>query len=198
MIDSGRGIAGDPLATHHVSDSRIGASRRNLELKARDRDPALSLGTCEDLGAEDRGTLIQRDTYFEATQGRLKLREESGAGAHLIAYQRPDLLGQKESRYRIVRVDDPTELREALSAVLGISVVVIKERRLFVLAGIRIHLDRVDGLGDFIELEGVASDDGDLERFAPLLTDLRQSFGIEEADLLRDSYSDLLLASTFA
>jgi predicted adenylyl cyclase CyaB len=150
---------------------------------------------CEDLGAEDRGTVVQRDTYFETAQGRLKLREEAGADAHLIAYERPNLRGQKESQYRIVRLDDPCELREALSVVLGISVVVSKMRRLFVLNGIRIHIDRVDDLGDFIEFEGVASSDGDPDRFVPLLADLRQSFGIREDDLLRGSYSDLLLAA---
>ena len=150
---------------------------------------------CESLGAEDRGILIQRDTYFEAARGRLKLREEEGADAHLIAYERPDLPGQKESRYRIVRVDNPAEMQEALSAALGVSVVVSKRRRLFVLAGTRIHLDRVDGLGDFIEFEGVVSGEDDPGRFAPLLADLRRSFGIEEDDLLRGSYSDLLLAA---
>jgi adenylate cyclase class IV len=59
----------------------------------------------------------------------------------------------------------------------------------------RIHLDRVDGLGAFIEFEAVFSDDGDTGRLTPLLADLRQSFGIEEADLLRGSYSDLLAAA---
>lgn len=139
--------------------------------------------------------LIQRDTYFEAARGRLKLREEEGVDAHLIAYERPDLPGQKESRYRIVRVDNPAEMQEALSAALGVSVVVSKRRRLFVLADTRIHLDRVDGLGNFIEFEGVVSGEDDPGRFAPLLADLRQSFGIEEDDLLPVSYSDLLLAA---
>jgi len=59
----------------------------------------------------------------------------------------------------------------------------------------RIHLDRVEDLGEFIEFEGVVPDGGDSARFASLLTDLRQSFGIEEEDLLRGSYSDLLLAA---
>ncbi len=95
----------------------------------------------------------------------------------------------------MIGVDDPAELREALSAVLGISVIVSKTRQLFVLMGIRIHLDRVDDLGDFIEFEGVVSSGGDPGRFAPLLADLRQSFGIKEGDLLRGSYSDLLLAA---
>lgn len=175
--------------------ARIGAPCRNLELKAKDRDPARSLEVCEALGAEDRGALVQKDTYFETARGRLKLREEAGANAHLIAYERPDLPGHKESQYRIIKVDDPTGLREALSAVLGISVVVSKTRRLFVLASTRIHLDRVDGLGHFIEFEGVVSGDGDPGRFAPLLADLRRSFAISEGDLVGGSYSDLLRAA---
>ncbi|MGH2938050.1 MAG: hypothetical protein ACRDPE_08015 [Solirubrobacterales bacterium] len=87
--------------------------RRNLELKARDRDPARSLQVCRDLGAEDNGTLVQQDTYFEVPRGRLKLREEPDVVATLIASERPDLSGNKESRYRLVEVPEPVELRAA-------------------------------------------------------------------------------------
>jgi adenylate cyclase class 2 len=147
---------------------------------------------CEELGAEDKGTLIQRDTYFEVPRGRLKLREEPDALAHLIAYERPDLLGNKESRYRLIEVREAAELREALAVVLGIMVVVSKARRLFIFEGVRIHLDRVDGLGDFVEFEGVAADGGDPQDFETLLDNLRRSFSIRDEDLLRESYSDLL------
>ena len=82
----------------------IGGARRNLELKARDRDPARSVDVCAGLGGDDRGTLNQRDTYFETPRGRLKLREEPGAAAHLIAYERPDLADHSVSRYRLVEV----------------------------------------------------------------------------------------------
>lgn len=59
----------------------------------------------------------------------------------------------------------------------------------------RIHLDCVDGLGSFIEFEGVAAPgDADLMRFEALLADLRHSFGIEDTDLLSGSYCDLVLA----
>lgn len=168
--------------------------RRNLELKARDRDPSRSLDACRALGAEDKGTLTQRDTYFEVPRGRLKLREEPEA-ATLIAYERPDLAGNKESRYRLVEVPEPAELRAALASVLGITIVVDKSRRLFLHEGVRIHLDRVKDLGDFIEFEGVAADDDDPARFTSLLDDLRAAFGIREEDLLRESYSDLLRAA---
>lgn len=59
----------------------------------------------------------QDDTYFNVPQGRLKLRREAGAAAHLIAYERPDLRGQKESRYRIVEVGDASGIEEALAVV---------------------------------------------------------------------------------
>lgn len=170
----------------------IAGPRRNLELKARDRDPVRSVEVCEGLGAEDKGTLVQRDTYFTVPRGRLKLREEPDAIAHLIAYERPDLLDQKVSRFRLIEVREPVELREALASALGVAVVVSKARRLFIFEGVRIHLDRVEALGDFIEFEGVAADGDDPAAFAELLTDLRRSFGIRDVDLLGESYSDLL------
>lgn len=124
------------------------------------------------------------------------MRQERGAAPHLIAYERPDLPGQKESRYRIVEVEDAAGLEEALAGVLGITAVVSKARRLFLFDGVRIHLDRVDGLGSFIEFEGVAApEDVDLARFEILLADLRNSFCIEDADLLGGSYCDLVLAA---
>jgi adenylate cyclase class 2 len=165
--------------------------RRNLELKAKDRDPTRSLRVCRELGAEDRGTLTQRDTYFEVPRGRLKLREEPAA-ATLIAYERPDLPGNKESRYRLVEAPDPAELRAALESVLGIVVVVSKTRRLFLHRNVRIHLDRVAGLGDFIEFEAVVADGEDPARFTGPLDDLRAAFDIRDEDLVQASYSDLL------
>lgn len=122
----------------------------------------------------------------------MKLREEPDSVARLIAYERPDLAGQKESRYRLIEVPEPTELKEALVAVLGVKVVISKSRRLFILGEVRIHLDEVEDLGDFIEFEGVAANGGDPGGFSALLNDLRQSFGIRDEDLLRESYSDLL------
>jgi len=123
-------------------------------------------------------------------RGRLKLREEPDA-ATLIAYERPDLAGNKESRYRLVAVPEPDEMRAALEGVLGIAVVVSKSRRLFLHEGVRIHLDRVEGLGDFIEFEGVVPDGTDATGFTTLLDSLRESFAIRDGDLLRESYSDL-------
>jgi homotetrameric cytidine deaminase len=167
--------------------------RRNVELKALDPDPARSLAVCRELGAEDRGVLRQRDTYFRARAGRLKLREEEPGGATLIQYDRPDAAAARESRYRLTRVEDPDELRASLDAALGTLVVVDKERRLLLWEGVRIHLDTVAGLGSFVELEGVAPPESDLAPEREKVARLQRELGIEE--VLTDSYSDRLLGA---
>src|SRR5690349_1595115 len=169
--------------------------RRNVELKARDPDPARSLERCVALGAEDRGELRQRDTYFAARRGRLKLREQEPGGAELIAYERPDAAQARESRYRIAPVGEPEALRATLDAALGTTVVVDKRRRLLVWEGVRIHLDRVEGLGAFVELEGVAPADSDLARETELVARLRAELEIGDEAIEAASYSDLLRAA---
>jgi len=165
---------------------------RNVELKARDPDPARSLARARAVGAEDHGELRQRDTYFAAPRGRLKLREQEPGGAELIAYERPDAAEARESRYRITPVADPATTAEALDAALGTVVVVDKRRRLLLWEGVRIHLDRVGGLGDFVELEGVAAADSDLAREGALVARLRAELGIADDALEPRGYADLL------
>lgn len=167
--------------------------RRNVELKARDRDPPRSLAKCEALGAEDQGELIQRDTYFNVATGRLKLREEKGAASHLISYVRADELRERLSRYRIVEIDDAEGLKAALSESLGTRVVVSKRRRLFLWGDVRIHLDRVEGLGDFLEFEAVAPERSDLADERQKVRNLQEIFAIRSEDLIDRSYSDLML-----
>jgi predicted adenylyl cyclase CyaB len=172
----------------------MAGARRNLELKAVDRDPAGSRQACERLGAEDIGTLDQEDTYFEVPRGRLKLRRERGAPAHLIAYERSDDAGRRESRYRIVAVKDDAGLEAALAGALGVRAVVRKARRLFLHEGVRVHLDLVEGLGSFVELEGVCAPGADLGRLEASLGELRRALTIDDADLIAGSYCDLVLA----
>src|SRR4051812_22341966 len=166
--------------------------RRNVELKARDPDPERSLERCVALGAEDRGGLRQRDTYFAARRGRLKLREQEPGAAELIAYERADAAQARESRYRIAPVSEPAALREALAAALGTVVVVDKRRRLLLWEGVRIHLDEVAGLGAFVELEGVAADDSDLARETDLVARLRAELAITDDAVEATGYADLL------
>lgn len=167
--------------------------RRNVELKARDANPAGSLAVCRTLGAEDHGEIRQRDTYFKVARGGLKLREETPGQAHLIQFERSDEPQQRESRYRIVAIEDVRGLGAALEAALGVRVIVAKRRRLHVWSEVRIHLDQVDGLGTFIELEAVARPESDLTREHALVQELRDAFAIPNARLLSRGYADQLL-----
>ncbi|HET8758111.1 MAG TPA: cytidine deaminase [Solirubrobacteraceae bacterium] len=171
----------------------MSAPRRNVELKAMDPDPARSLAVCRELGAQDKGIMRQRDTYFRTRSGRLKLREQDPGGATLIQYDRPDAAAARESRYRLTAVAEPAELRAALDAALGTLVVVDKQRHLLLWDGVRIHLDTVDGLGSFVELEGVAPPESDLSAERDKVARLREALGI--AEILTDSYSDRLLGA---
>jgi adenylate cyclase, class 2 len=170
----------------------VSPPRRNVELKATDPDPERSLAICLELGAQDQGVLDQRDTYFRVAHGRLKLREETPGRAALIQYHRSDEAHARESRYRLVEIADPGGLKEALDAALGTLVVVDKQRRLLLWEGVRIHLDRVAGLGDFLELEGVAPADSDLAAETDRVAMLSEALGLE-GRILGDSYSDRLL-----
>ncbi len=163
---------------------------RNVELKAVDPDPARTLERALAAGAEDRGLLHQRDTYFAVSAGRLKLREEEPGGATLIAYERPDDAAERVSSYRLVPVPDPGALRAALSAASGVRAEVVKRRRLLLWETVRIHLDEVEGLGTFLELEAVADAGSDLTRERRQIAELRTVLEIRDEALREGSYAD--------
>ena len=165
---------------------------RNLEIKAVDPDPPSTLAAALRFGAEDEGVLRQRDTYFHAVTGRLKLREAPPRPAELIAYARADLAGPKVSHYRVVPVADHLALIDALTDSLGVRCVVEKARRLLRWRNVRIHLDRVDGLDHFVELEAVATSPGGLEVERDRVEQLRAALGIADAQLIAQGYADLL------
>jgi adenylate cyclase class IV len=171
----------------------MAGKQRNLEIKAVDPDPQATLAAALALGAQDRGTLRQRDTYFHAVQGRLKLREAPPRPAELIAYARADRAGPKVSLYRVVPVADHVALVDALADSLGIRVVVEKVRRLLEWRNVRIHLDRVAELGDFVEIEAVATSPGGLEVERDRVEELRAALGITDELLVARGYADLLV-----
>ncbi len=167
--------------------------RRNIELKAIDPDPAHSLEICHALGAQDEGMLWQRDTYFNVSTGGLKLREQQPGRAHLIQFERPDEPQQRESRYRIIETDDPQTLLAALAAAVGVNIAVTKLRHLFLWQNVRIHLDDVERLGTFIELEAVAPADSDLRNEHELVEQLRDALSITDDRLSATGYAQQLV-----
>jgi predicted adenylyl cyclase CyaB len=136
--------------------------------------------------------LNQRDTYFIALQGRLKLRETADGKAELIAYTRGDAATVRGSDYQLVNVADAGAMRAALATALGVRGEVVKRRELWMWRGVRIHLDEVNGLGTFVEFEAVMeageSDEVGYQKVAAL----REALGIADGDLVGVSYSDLL------
>jgi predicted adenylyl cyclase CyaB len=168
---------------------------RNIELKAHDPDPVRSLQLSLALGAKDEGWLQQLDTYFRVGHGRLKLREQDGT-AELIQYERTDEAIERTSNYRIIPIQDPDVLKDALAAALGILVAVEKSRHLLIWRNVRIHLDDVPGLGNFIELEAVAEPDSDLSAEYQNVAELREALGITDERILAVGYSDELLAAS--
>jgi adenylate cyclase class IV len=166
--------------------------RRNIECKATDPDPSASLAVCRALSAQGHGDIRQRDTYFAVAHGGLKLREETPGRPHLIQFERANEPEQRESRYRIVEINDPEALRLALTAAIGTTVVVCKTRRLFLWRQVRIHLDTVQSLGSFIELEAVATPDSDLSQEHALVQTLRERLQITDERLIASGYAEQL------
>jgi predicted adenylyl cyclase CyaB len=168
--------------------------RRNIELKARLRDPVGAREAAESLADRPAELQSQCDTYFNCASGRLKVREIEGRMAQLIWYERPDRAEAKESDYRLVELADGPGLIAALTAAMGILAVVRKRRRVYLHRNVRIHLDDVDGAGSFLEFEAVLSDSADESGSRQLLDVLAGRFNLTPDDLLRGSYGDMLAA----
>jgi predicted adenylyl cyclase CyaB len=165
---------------------------RNIEIKARLHDLATFRKRVVELPASGPELLLQRDTFYSVLQGHLKLREFGDGTSELIYYQRPDKAGPKTSKYTRTPIADAISMRQLLGQVLETKAVVTKRREVFLTGKTRIHLDEVDGLGSFMELEVVLAEeetDSDGERTASLLM---EQLGIRREDLIEQAYVDLL------
>lgn len=167
---------------------------QNIELKAVYPDLAKGTRLSETLGATHQGELRQIDTYFHVRFGRLKLREvEDRPEAELIAYHREDKARARASVYEIIPIPDPAAAKRGLASTLGIRAIVSKRRELWFWKNVRIHLDRVEHLGGFIEFEAVLEDSSQAEEGRRLVGDLARHFGIAPRDVQQVSYAELLM-----
>ncbi len=165
----------------------------NFEFKARCSDLDKARETLRALGARFVGTDNQRDTYFKVAQGRLKLRQGPIENS-LIFYERPDLSGPKTSLVRLVQLQPGSGMEELLAQALGVWVVVEKQREIYFLDNVKIHLDRLERLGQFVEVEAIDSDGSrSIDSLAQQCEALRLALGIEPSDFESLSYSDLML-----
>jgi predicted adenylyl cyclase CyaB len=168
---------------------------RNIEIKARVPDmPALAARAT---AIADSGPveIPQDDTFFVVPHGRLKLRVHADGHGELIAYRRADDGGPKVSTYVLSPTASPDTLRDALAMSNGVEGRVIKHRTLFLVGRTRVHLDRVQGLGDYMELEVVLADGEDAEAGMREAHELMARLQISPECLVQGAYHDLLRAT---
>ena len=163
---------------------------RNLEAKFRLHDLVAARGRAVAIGCAPRAVLLQRDRFFRVGFGKLKLREEPG-NAYLVHYGRSETDSLQLSSYEIVAVPEPEKTRAMLEAALGMIAEVRKGRILLMRANVRLHLDRVEGLGDFGEIEAVIADGDDPERSRAAVDETLAALGIARGDLIDVSYFEL-------
>lgn len=164
----------------------------NIEIKARVGNPSRLKALTETLARAPGQLIVQEDTFFRVPRGRLKLRKFASDSAELIYYEREDKPGPKESRYSVSRTSDPDSLRAVLQISLGEAGTVKKTRTLYRVGQTRIHLDEVEGLGSFVELEVVIQPNQSLTDGMQTARKLAAELGIQDADLIDRAYVDLL------
>lgn len=163
---------------------------KNIEIKTRIPSPGEMEERVRALGAVHRWTRKQRDTFFDVPRGYLKLREEEGQPVELIAYHRVAGTGPRPSDYDIAPIAHPKELGAALTRALGVRGVVEKTRSLWEWRHTRIHLDRVLGLGNFLELEAVAREI-DLAEARAEAEEAIERLGLDREEFLDRPYLEL-------
>jgi predicted adenylyl cyclase CyaB len=164
----------------------------NIEIKARIASFDHFRETVESLSDARAEVLNQEDHFFSSPNGRLKLRILSEQCGELINYHRADTAEPKASHYRIAPTSDPSAMKSILSRVLPVAGIVKKERWLYRVGQTRIHLDRVDGLGDFVELEVVLRPDQEPREGIAIAQALMGRLGIDQDQLVTVAYIDLL------
>lgn len=164
----------------------------NIEIKARVADPHALLAAAKKLAGTEPEIIRQTDTFYEVAEGRLKVREFADGTGELIFYRRGDADGPKISDYAISRTDDGATLKELLAAALPVRGVVRKIRRLLLAGRTRIHLDEVEHLGSFMELEVVLADGEDQAGGHAEAEELMHALQIKPDDLVSGAYIDLL------
>ena len=185
--ESGRG-GGDRSPSFSVM-------RRNIEIKLRLDDVESVQARVESIADSGPELLQQCDTFFVSRRGRLKLREFPDSPGELIYYERPDTREPSESRYLLYPAPDSDALRRLLAASLGVRGVVRKRRRLYLVGQTRIHLDCVEGLGDYLELEVVLEGSQSCQEGIEIARSLLARLRVTDDALVESAYIDLLESS---
>jgi predicted adenylyl cyclase CyaB len=165
---------------------------RNIEIKARIESVEALEPKVAEIADSGPTEIFQDDTFFQCEAGRLKLRAFSDSHGELIFYKRSNQAGPKESFYVRSQTAEPASLREALSLAYGEGGRVRKQRTLYLVDRTRVHLDRVEGLGHFLELEVVLSDSESSRTGIEVAHHLMAQLGVEPTQLIEGAYVELL------
>lgn len=165
---------------------------RNIEIKAGIASVEALIPKVASIADSDSIEILQDDTFFRCESGRLKLRAFSAEEGELIFYRRANQHGPKESFYLRSPTSSPDTLRQSLALAYGEVGRVRKHRTLFLVGRTRIHLDRVEGLGDFLELEVVLEEGEYAGRGVQEAHELMSRLGIGPSQLIEGAYVDLL------
>ncbi len=169
-------------------------SHINIEIKARSSRNNEIRKKLLEMGADFKGEDHQIDTYFKVDFGRLKLRE-GNIENNLIAYSRNNRKGSKKSEVVLYEAGNKTkDLKKVMESSHKILAVVDKRREIYFIDNVKFHLDRVNGLGEFMEIEAIDfSGDVGEEKLKKQCEEYMKILKIEEKDLIENSYSDMLM-----
>ena len=146
------------------------------------------------IGADFNGVDHQVDTYYKVSKGRLKLRMGT-IEKNLISYFRPNDSSVKKSDVSFQAIEEGSNIPEILLRNLEILCIVDKRRKIYFIDNVKFHIDEVKSLGSFMEIEAIADQSkpqsytflqSQCEKYMNLL-------GIKKADLIDQSYSDMLM-----
>lgn len=164
----------------------------NIEIKARCSRLDEIRTILQSGNAEFKGTDHQIDSYFNVNNGRLKLREGNIENA-LIHYNRDNKAEAKESDVLLYKNKNSELLKELLTRALGVLVKVDKKREIYFIGNVKFHLDKVIGLGEFVEIEAIGDENADKADLMKQCKFYLNLFNIADKDLVKYSYSDMLL-----
>ena len=168
----------------------------NIEFKAKVHDLEPFETKLKTLDPEYIGVDHQVDHYFNTKNARLKLRVGNIENA-LIHYERPDTKNVKKSEVILYKHAPDDALKNILTAQLGIKVVVDKIRKIYFIGNVKFHFDLVHNLGTFIEVEAINFGNRfTMEQLQAQCDHYFNFFGLNKADLVAKSYSDLILEAT--
>ena len=165
---------------------------KNVEIKASVKTIRDLVERISDLADSGPENIEQDDTFFKCDNGLLKLRDFSDGSGELIFYKRSKTEGPKTCFYEIIPTDAVHSLHKLLSKAYGQIGRVRKNRTLYMIGRTRVHVDQVEELGTFVELEVVLKEDESEVVGMREARELMAALGIEENALIDLTYVELL------